>query len=210
VAFEVASSAVEYWTGEPAEARRRLCAALELSRDGGDASQTEWIEMMVVGCDVALRNSSDALRAGREMLARVSPPIRGFNRAVTENFVSAALAQIGELAEAESSLRAALPRVRRALGTARTTLCYLAFLLARQGRCADAARLLGAIDGLRPPGAAILAPPNRASYDDAAALAEQALGAGRFDRLKGEGRRLSEDEAVALAFADGAGDRTRA
>ena len=107
--------------------------------------------MMLVGCDVALRNSHDALRVGRETLERANPPIRGFNRAVLENFVSAALVQIGELAEAESSLRAALPHTRHALGTARTTLCYVSFLLARQGRCADAAQLLGAVDALRPP-----------------------------------------------------------
>lgn len=159
--------------------------------------------MMIVGCDVGLRNSREAVRAGREMLARADPPIRGFNRAVTENFVAAALAQTGELDEAELSLRAALPRVKRALGTVRTALCYVSFLLARQGRYADAARLLGAVDGLRPSGAAILAPPNRACYDDAAAIASQALGVHEFERLKSEGGRLSEDEAVALAFPDG-------
>ncbi len=203
VAYDIVAGGLKYWAGELAEARRRLRATLELSRDASDASQTEWIEMMIVGCDVGLRNSREAVRAGREMLARADPPIRGFNRAVTENFVAAALAQTGELDEAESSLRAALPRVKRALGTVRTALCYVSFLLARQGRYADAARLLGAVDGLRPSGAAILAPPNRACYDDAAAIASQALGVHEFERLKSEGGRLSEDEAVALAFPDG-------
>ena len=209
VAFELISGAGRYWAGDLAEARRRLVAALELSRDGGEASQTEWIEMMVVGCDVALRNSHDALRGGREMLERADPPMRGFNRVVTENFVCAALVQIGELARAEAALRAALPRIRRALGAARTTLCYVSFLLARQGRCADAARLLGAIDALRPAGAAILAPPNRISYDDAATIAVRALGVGEFERLKTEGRLLSEDDAVRLAFPENKGAQTQ-
>jgi len=39
--------------GGPAEARRRLRRTLEPSRDGGEASQIEWIEMTIVGCDVA-------------------------------------------------------------------------------------------------------------------------------------------------------------
>ena len=207
--FALVASSASYWAGQAAEARRRLRTALDLSSDSGDASQTEWIEMMLVGCDVALRNSHDALRVGRETLERANPPIRGFNRAVLENFVSAALVQIGELAEAESSLRAALPHTRHALGTARTTLCYVSFLLARQGRCADAAQLLGAVDALRPPGAAILAPPNRVCYDDAAAIAARSLGSTEFARLKAEGRMLSEEAAVALAFADGQDDANR-
>jgi predicted ATPase/DNA-binding winged helix-turn-helix (wHTH) protein len=200
VMFELVSGGAKYWAGECAEARGRLCRALELSREGGEASQTEWIEMMIVGCDVAMRNWRGALRMGREMLARSHPPMSGFNRVVTENFVIASLIQKGELEEAETAFRAALPRVRDALGSARTTLCYVAFLAARQGRCADAARLLGAIDGLRPPGAAILAPPNQACYDDAAAIALGTLEADEFGRLKGEGRALSESEAMALAF----------
>jgi predicted ATPase/DNA-binding winged helix-turn-helix (wHTH) protein len=200
VMLELSASGAPYWRGDSALARRRLCAALELSRSAGDASQTEWIEMMIVGNDAGARKSHDALRRGREMLARRDPPIRGFNRVVTENFVNAALLQIGELAEAEASLRAALPRIRHALGSARTSLCYLALLMARQGRHADAARLIGAVEGLRPPGAAILAPPNRACHDDAAGIALAALGSEAFERAKAEGRLLSEGEAVALAF----------
>jgi hypothetical protein len=184
-------------------ARQRLRNALELSRKSGDASQTEQIEMMLIGCDVALGNSNEVLRAGRRMLERVSSAFPGFNRVVTENFVAAALVQLGELAKAESMFRAALPRIRRAVGTTRTTLCYFAFLLARQGRCADAARLLGAVDALRPSGAAVLAPPNRACRERAAEIAAQALEAREFERLKAEGGMLSEEEAVALAIDDG-------
>jgi predicted ATPase len=199
IALDFAVSSANYWAGALDEARSGLRAALELcSGDGRDAAQTEQIELVLLGCDVASRNSYDAVNSGREMLERKNPPIRGFNRAVTESFWIAALIQIGELAHAEASLRAALPRIRRALGTARTTLCHAAFLLARQGRCADSARILGAIDALRPPDSVILAPPNRASYDDAEMIASRALGTTEFERLKTEGYMLSEDEAVAL------------
>lgn len=202
VAFALVSSGVKYWSGDTAEARRRLRAALDLSRGDGDASQTEWIEMMLVGCDVASRNSCDVLHASAAMLDRDSPPMGGFNRAVVESFRGAALVQMGELENAGALFQAAFPRIRRALGTAHTTLCHFAFLLARRGRYADAARLLGAVEALHPAGAAILAPPNRASYDEAAVIVEEALDAAELARLMAEGSMLSEDEAVAVMFAD--------
>jgi len=208
VGIEACGAALTYWTGEPALARERLRAALELVEESGDASLAEQIEMMLIGCDVALGNSEEVLRAGREMLERVSSSFPGFNRVVTENFVAAALVQLGQLANAETMLRAALPRMRRAVGTARTTLCYFSFLLARQGRCSDAARLLGSVDALRPPGAAVLAPPNRACYQNAAEIAERAFGAIEFERLKAEGGKLSEEEAVALAIHNGNKDQS--
>ena len=43
-----------------------------------------------------------------------------------------------------------------------------------------------------------------------AAIAAQALGGAEFERLKGEGGLLSEDEAVALAIPDGKGVECRA
>jgi hypothetical protein len=208
VMFELSASAAPYWRGELAVARPGFSAALELGRRAGDPSQTEWIELMIVACDVGARNSHAASRAGREMLARRNPPIRGFNRVVTENFVNAALLQIGEVAEAEASLRAALPRIRHALGSVRTSLCYVALLMAGQDRHADAARLIGAVEGLRPPGAAILAPPNRACHEDAGGIALTALGPEAFERTRAEGRLLSEDEAISLAFSDAKNDRT--
>ena len=202
IAFEYAASSVKYWAGEMDAARSNLVRALELSRnEGGDALHAEQIEMLIVGCDVSLRHGHEALRAADELLERRNPPIRGSIRAVTESFRCIALARTGELAAAHSSFRAALPRIRRALGTVRTTLCHVAYIRAQQGRCDDAARLLGAVDALRAPGVTILAPPNSASYNDAKAVAAQKLGAGEFERLYTEGRALSEDEAVALGFS---------
>jgi hypothetical protein len=93
-----------------------------------------------------------------------------------ESFRCAALLQMNENDEAERSLRAALPQLKRALGSLHTTCCHLAFLAARPGRFADAARLVGAVEGLRPPGAMHIAPPNRVSYDEATSLATAALG----------------------------------
>jgi predicted ATPase/DNA-binding winged helix-turn-helix (wHTH) protein len=201
VAYEFAVGSLHYWTSEPERARARLIEALELnSGDDGDTAQREQIELLLLGCDLVLRRSFDVVRSGRDMLERERPPLRGFNRAVTQCFVVAALAQIGELTKAESALRAALPQVRRALGTARTTLCYIAFLAAQQGRHVEAAQLVGAIDALQPPGSMILAPPNRACLEEASALALEALGESAFHRLVQEGRALSEDSAVALGL----------
>jgi hypothetical protein len=85
----------------------------------------------------------------------------------------------------------------------------VALLKARQGRHSDAARLIGAVEGLRPPGAAILAPPNRRCQDDAVDIALTALGSEEFERAKAQGRLLSEEEAVALAFSGARIDRTQ-
>ena len=109
--------------------------------------------------------------------------------------------------EAERSLRAALPQLKRVLGSLHTTCCHLAFLAARQGRFADAARLVGAVEGLRPPGSMNIAPPNQASQDEATSLATAALGAETFESFRSDGRLLSEAQAVLLALPrDGQGN----
>jgi predicted ATPase/DNA-binding winged helix-turn-helix (wHTH) protein len=201
VVLEFASSSVQYWAGMPLEASRGFRKALRLSMgNGGDASYTEVLEMLLLGCDVALHNSYDVIRVSREMLERTNPPVRGVVRTLTESFRIAALVQIGELDEAEIALVSALPRIRRALGTVRTTLCHIASLRAQQGRYADAAALLGAVDALRPVGVPILAPPNRASYEDAVAIITKTLDGAEFDRQRARGRTLTENEAIAMAF----------
>jgi len=201
VAVEVGFGALKYWAGELSEAQLSLRLAAEMSRTNGDASQTELIEMMLVGCDVALRNSDEAIRNGQGFLFRTKGPIQSFNLVVVETFLCAALMQRGEIAVAEAKLRAALPRVKQALGSVRTFLCYLAHLCALQERYVEGAHLLGAIEGLRSPGAAILGPPNRASLEDAESIVVKVLGIEAVEVLKKEGRSLSENQAIALGFS---------
>ena len=202
VVVELGFGALKYWAGEVLEARRRLHLALEMNNNGGEASQSELIEMMLVGCDVALRDSDEAIQNGHKLLFRNKQTLSSFNFVVIETFICAALMQRGEIAAAEIKLRAALPKVKQALGSARTTLCYLAHLCALQERYFEASRLLGAVEGLRLPGSAILAPPNRASLVDAESIAVKALGIEAVEELKKEGRALSEDQAVALGFSN--------
>jgi hypothetical protein len=203
VVYEFAMGSLHYWSGDPARARVRLAKAMELnSGEGGDPIQREQIELVLLGCDLALGRCFDVVRSGREVLEQEPPRVTGFSRAVTQCFVVVALARIGELTKAEAALRAAVPQMRRAVGTARTTLCYIAYLLAQQGRHADAARLVGAADALTPPGSMILPPPIRACREDAAALALEALGEVEFRRLALEGSGLSEDEAVTLGLPE--------
>ena len=201
LAYEYAVSCTDYWSGSFEAARRRLVQMLDAARaPGAETGQANLVEMLIVGCDVALRDAPKALRASETALRRTNPPLRGFHRAVMESFRCAALLQMNENDEAERSLRAALPQLKRALGSLHTTCCHLAFLAARQGRFADAARLVGAVEGLRPPGAMNIAPPNRVSYDEATSLATAALGSQKFENLRCEGHFLSEHEAVALAL----------
>jgi predicted ATPase/DNA-binding winged helix-turn-helix (wHTH) protein len=206
LAYEYAVSCTDYWSGSFEAARRRLVQMLDAARaPGAETGQANLVEMLIVGCDVALRDAPEALRASESALRRANPPLRGFHRALMESFRCAALLQMNENDEAERSLRAALPQLKRALGSLHTTCCHLAFLAARRGRFADAARLVGAVEGLRPPGAMNIAPPNRASYQAATALATTALGSEKFENLRREGHLLSEDQAIAVAFD---GDRT--
>jgi predicted ATPase/DNA-binding winged helix-turn-helix (wHTH) protein len=201
LAYQYALSCTDYWAGSFEAARRRLVGMLDAARaPGAETGQANLVEALIVGCDVALRHAPEAVQASEAALARTHPPVRGFCRALMESFRCAALLQMNQTEEAARSLRAALPQLKRVLGSLHTTCCHLAFLAARQGRFADAARLAGAVEGLRPPGAMNIAPPNQASLDEATSLATAALGAEQFERFRREGQSLSETEAVALAF----------
>jgi predicted ATPase/DNA-binding winged helix-turn-helix (wHTH) protein len=147
VVFLFAHSSARYWAGALDEARIGISKALDLNRgENEDPAYTEQLEMMLVACDVGSGRSEDALRGSRALLEQRTPPIRGAIRAFAESYLSASLAQLGMLDEADSVLRAALPRITRAVGTARTALCHFAFIRALQGRVETAARLLGAVD----------------------------------------------------------------
>ena len=208
LAYEYALSCTDYWSGSFEAARARLSRNLGMAREpGAETGQANLMEALIVGCDVALRNAREALQGSEAALQRTDPPMNGFCRALMESFRCAALLQMNCNDEAERSLRAALPQLKRVLGSLHTTCCHLAFLAARQGRFADAARLVGAVEGLRPPGSMNIAPPNQASQDEATSLATAALGAETFESFRSDGRLLSEAQAVLLALPrDGQGN----
>jgi predicted ATPase/DNA-binding winged helix-turn-helix (wHTH) protein len=188
----------------PEEARRHFLAAVELTvpLDGGDAMLAEMSEMKLLLVDHAMRHFGEVVRSGRELLGRSKNRVGGFTRAIVSVTLGAALAAIGELADAETTLRASMPLIKRATGTVSWGLNHVVVLVARQGRLEDAARLIGYIDGSRTEQTIVQSPSQRSSYEEASAVLERALSKSDFERLRGEGRSLIEDQAAALALPE--------
>jgi hypothetical protein len=93
-----------------------------------------------------------------------------------------------------------LPLAKRATGTVSWALNHVAMLAARQGRLEVAARLLGHVDGARTGQSIVQSPSQRLSYDDALAIVVPAFAPGDLERLRAEGRALTEDQVTALAL----------
>jgi predicted ATPase len=187
---------------EPDGARRHLLKALEnLRRDDGDVFFAATCQMELLLARYALRDFAGVVCAGRELL-RQPASVAGHIQAIVSITLGAALVGVGELAQAESTLRAALPPVKRTTGTVSWALNHLAFLVARQGRIEEAARLIGFIDGSRTGQSIIQSPSQRCSYDEAMAIVGSVLGDSALEQLKAEGRLLSEDQATALALSE--------
>jgi predicted ATPase/DNA-binding winged helix-turn-helix (wHTH) protein len=194
------------WGGAPLQARTHFQAALDLyRRDDGDAFYAMQAWMNVVRCEYDI-GDFDALERGcRAYLAHAAESggprhaIATFSVHVTY-YLGVSQARRGDLIGAEQTLRAALPRLRRAWGIASWTFGPVAFLLARQGRFADAARLLGWMEASRVPGMVASSHGHQQAQADTAALLARALDAQHLSDLKAEGARLTEDSALSLAF----------
>jgi hypothetical protein len=64
LAYEYAVSCTDYWSGSFEAARRRLVQMLDAARaPGAETGQANLVEMLIVGCDVALRYAPEALQA---------------------------------------------------------------------------------------------------------------------------------------------------
>ena len=191
----------EYFAAQrPAEARRHFEAAIELHRRfGGDPYFAYHSELILV----SLENDDGAfevtVRRAQNLLARCEAGLGARVRPMILTWKGAALASLGHLQEAEELLRAAIPLLRHALGgSAQWGFYYVAYLLALQARAVDAARIVGYIDSFS--AATISTRMKRRCYESTLAMVGKALPANELDGLRAEGRRLTEDEAIALAF----------
>ena len=78
--------------------------------------------------------------------------------------------------------------------------CF-AFIALARGDSSRAARLLGAAEAIREVGTAPMLPHERAEYDSAVQRLRRDCDRAAVDSAWGEGRRLSVDQAVALALS---------
>jgi len=200
---EHSTGTCEVWGGNPEDGRKHLRAAIEFfSRDSGDAFFAMQGGVLLLICDFAQRRFQAVARACADSLSKVGARLPGLGKVYLTTLMGGALAQCGDLDGAEAALRTALPMVKRAGQYVHGALNHVAFLVARQGRIPDAARLIGYIDAAQTPELVVKHPAWRLSYDDAIAIVAPALGASEFERLRREGGTLTEDEAVALALPE--------
>jgi predicted ATPase/DNA-binding winged helix-turn-helix (wHTH) protein len=182
----------------PKAALAHFEAAVNLHRYGaGDGYFLQQSELLSIAVENTLGNFEAAAERARDLLGRSGAVFGARDRAFTLLFQGAALTSLGRLEEAEESLRAAVPQVRRAWNSAASALLYAAYLLARQQRTKDAARILGYIEGAR---TAVVLPSAHRLCDAANAVVAAALDGKELERLRAEGRQLTADDAIALAF----------
>jgi hypothetical protein len=183
------------------DTRRRFRVAIEKCRAGGGE---EWHEqgsnVMIVFCDYALRDFESAVRLGLETVEhpvmRASPWLQAGLRPT----VGAALAALGRLQEAAAFLHDTVMQLKRATGSACWAFSHVAYLVACQGRLADAARLVGFVDQTISSGRQIQAPNLQLSYDMVIDIVTRGLAADDFARLRSAGEKLTEEMAIAVAF----------
>jgi predicted ATPase len=194
-ALEGGLGTFEYFGGRPEEARKHAAAALELSwRAGGEGHFANQSEILMLVVDYELGDFAAVVRRSGDLLGRGTS-----GQAMVLVWRGAALTGLGNLEEAEKTFHAALALLKRAVGSAAWIFHGIAYLLARQGRMEDAARLIGYSDVARTT-QSVVKPLRERSYDTALVIITPALGATEFERLRAEGRELTEDEAIAVAF----------
>ncbi|MGF6478831.1 ATP-binding protein [Paraburkholderia sp. JPY419] len=188
---------------KPDQARRIAQAALQGHRCG-DSFYGDRCETMLPVCDLMEGDFASALRRCNDILDRLR---------VTETVHlqlhilltrGAALVYLGDFKAAELALQSACTLSMHASGLMTHPYCYVAHLLARQGRLADAARTIAWIDnrqlqadlGYRdwiPPAAA-------SSYKEARAIVDSSFTREERDRFASEGARLNVEQVTAMAF----------
>jgi predicted ATPase/DNA-binding winged helix-turn-helix (wHTH) protein len=198
--LEYVSGQREYFCAlDLARARTRFQEAWALLQSES-SFYAEACETHLLLVEYALQNFLQVIRGARDMLKRHPTGLTEYNRAVITLILGAAQAGAGQLADAEETLRAAMPLVRRATGTVTWAIGFVILLVARQERHEDAARLIGFIDGSRDGQSIALSPGRRLSYNEALTIVSSALDTSMVDRLRSEGRALSEEAATVLAL----------
>ena len=180
------------------KAREYILEQLALDRQSRNLSGELNALGMLVDQDVRQGHAERAVETAREIVARYQPDL-GFDTALTLCKSATALMAAGHLDEAETIYRQALSSLRRNYGSGAFVLDDMALLLARRGCIDDAARVSAYAEAVyarlgRQP--RLVARRNR---ERLLALLSDERSADALAKLFEEGRRLTEDEACALA-----------
>jgi predicted ATPase/DNA-binding winged helix-turn-helix (wHTH) protein len=174
--------------------RRFRALALECGADSG---------MVVVSHNLAdlalcLGEADEAVRLGRELVARLRRGRNRYNLGFALGNLCAALIMIGDHAGALEAAQEALPLLR-AEDQAIWLFDHLALLAARQGRLNAAARLQGYTDATRRANASVRDPCEMRAHREALEIIQGALGDDESARLQAEGALLAAAHAHAQA-----------
>jgi len=188
--------------GQADKAREHIVAWLALCRQTGHTlgEFTAW--GLLVDLHLQLGETERAVEKAKELLAcyRANPDAyRGFDSHLTLRDAATALVAADELNEAEAVYREALTSTRRNYGSGVFVLGDMTLLLVRRGRIDDAARLNAYVEHAY---AKLERRPRRLARQNGKrllALLASERSAEALARLYDEGRRLTDDEACALA-----------
>jgi predicted ATPase/DNA-binding winged helix-turn-helix (wHTH) protein len=204
--LEFALGSCDYFAARnPHEARKHFVSGIEFGRrPGGDDYFVEWCEYFLLAIGYALSDLKPVVDRARELLDRSPTGIGGGirSRLFVLATLGAGLTGLGDLDDAEEALRTALPQMKRSAGSASWMFNHIAFLVARQGRLEDAARLIGYVDGSRNDQSLVQSPATCRSYDEALAILAAALDPEKLGRLRAAGQEMTEGGATALAFPE--------
>jgi hypothetical protein len=171
---------------------------------GGDSFFRDRCEFLLAACDLLAGDFASALRRCNNILDNASVTESVHLRSQILVVRGAALVYLDNIETAELELRSACTLSMHADGPMTCPYCYVAHLLVRQGRLADAARTIAWIDkrllqadlGYRdwiPPHAV-------SSYEHARNIVESSFTREERDRFTDEGARLNVEQVTAMAF----------
>ena len=183
----------------PEEARKLVEAVLQGHRRG-DSFFGDACEAVLALYDLAAGDFASALHRCDHLLGKSTVIESTYNLGFLHVWRSIALVALGHLEAAEISLRTATTMIMHSTGPAPWVFCYIAQLLARQGRFIEAAKTIAYIDNRLRSDHERLPPGSERCYEDALAIIKTGLDTEALDRLRNEGSRLSADEVIAVAF----------
>ncbi len=184
--------------GHEDKAREQILEQLELDRQCCNASGEMSALSLLVDLDVQIGHAEQAVERARAIVASYSPDL-GFDSALCLRNCATALMAAGAPDDVDAIYREALSAARRNYGSGAFVLDDMATLLAQRGHVDNAARVSAYAErvyarlGRRP---RLVARRNR---EHLLALLASERSPDALAQLFDEGRRLTEDEACALA-----------
>lgn len=192
-----------HFAGHLHQARDHFVAFLNISRQMRSDSEELTALALLADLDVTSGHADRAVETLREPISRVRALPTKYDAGgigfAFRNYATA-LMEAGQLQEAETAFREALPLIRRAYGTAAFVVDDAAMLLARRGQIDDAARVSAYAESIYTAIGRKPRPVAQHNQENLRALLSTQRSAEALAQLSIEGRALTDDQASLLAF----------